>query len=55
MFIVYSKDTCAPPRRWNCQSEMTIDHVVLLLAVPIEIAAALALTSAYLVFIDGLE
>jgi hypothetical protein len=35
---------------------MTIDHVVLLLlAVPIEIAAALDLTSAYLVLIDGLE
>jgi hypothetical protein len=34
---------------------MTTGPVVLPLAAPIEIAAALALASAYLVFIDGSE
>ena len=39
----------------TAKSEMTIDHVVLPLAEPIWVVTALALTSTYVVLIDGLE
>jgi hypothetical protein len=39
----------------TAKSEMTIDHVVLPLAEPTWVVTALALTSTYVVLIDGLE
>jgi hypothetical protein len=50
-----AKDTCALRGDATAKSEMTIDHVVLPLAEPIWVVTALALTSTYVVLIDGLE
>ena len=44
-----------PPGRCNCQIRDDVDHVVLPLAEPIWVMTALALTSTYVVLIDGLE
>jgi len=50
-----AKDTCAPPRRWNCQiGDDDRPHGVAACCVDLDVTA-LALASTYVVLIDGLE